>query len=322
MNLDKVLEAMESTVQTLNGGLATYMSELSDSVYKGLTSNNEADTGRPVSDSVNNSNPLQACNLFIDKADIAKRLGVENENSVVITNVKQHSNGDGSIEISVAVDSSATQSNSDVQLSSLTSHGLFRHQRLIPQTATFTPEPNPFNVSININGELSEEDVNAMVQKAFEELKHRRTPVEPTPTVSEVLDELARNWKTLLPEGLEIIQNSPLTQSNMCDSCDSHCQKIEENFIGCEKNLLILLEEKHQEISNKRLILLDEFEKKNMSYMAKTGCYPSDFQRLYHQYTTALMSINETIKKLKGLDASHAYLKDNLEADFLFEGDK
>lgn len=52
---------------------------------------------------------LKAAKLYISRAEIAKRLGIKNEGSIVVTDVQNNNTSDSSVELTVFIDSTAKQ---------------------------------------------------------------------------------------------------------------------------------------------------------------------------------------------------------------------
>lgn len=112
--------------------------------------------------------------------------------------------------------------------------------------------------------------------------------------------------------------SSTKEKSNKC--CNETCDKNAKNFIGCEKNLLSLLEKKHQETSNKKQILLDVLEERHIPEYPNEGMSASGMQWLLLKYQRLEGKLSNTIDYIKDIERTELKLKGHPDYEELFEG--
>lgn len=124
----------------------------------------------------------------------------------------------------------------------------------------------------------------------------------------------------MLPQDKEAVISelfpSSKEKSNKC--CSETCDKNAKNFIGCEKNLLSLLEKKHQETSNKKQILLDAFEERRIPEYSNGGMSASGMQWLLLKYKRLEGKLSNTIDYIKDIERTESKLKGHPDYEKLF----
>lgn len=178
------------------------------------------------------------------------------------------------------------------------------------------------NITININIDDSNINLEKVIKEAFKKYEDYKPHLNPSSTAKETMDDIAKEWNAMPPQDKEAVISklfpSSKEKSNKC--CSETCDKNAKNFIGCEKNLLSLLEKKHQEISNKKQILLDAFEERCIPEYSNGGVSASGMQWLLLKYKRLEGKLSNTIDYIKDIERTELKLKGHPDYEELFGG--